>query len=313
MKNKTFTPPHFSLKWLKLFLVFLVSASTFLWSCDKAKDSVQPDALTTSQVQTVKSGKDKEDKDNKYKTDRTGQYVSKDVQVTGYEDGRERPLRPKHDAAGDLGAYSEVPCDPCGPGSGGVPTPPTSAFVSSEGLWDLVNAPSGDIYALRIIKGDHQYIVPSEGHIKLNADLNRGSGGKYIYLTFTRNPQFSYENDGAHSAGTYDTPLTNLKVVSYTQFGYINPFNAIAPGDNYRHLYRFIDGNSIAVDLNDGAGGKYIFGHVSREPDYGTPIKEVGILYGNSSAIQPPAGWVKVPGDLNENAGGDYIYFCYKK
>jgi hypothetical protein len=44
-----------------------------------------------------------------------------------------------------------------------------------------------------------------------------------------------------------------------------------------------------------------------------TAISEVTVIYGGSSGIQPPAGWVKVPWDLNRNAGGDYIYVCYKR
>jgi hypothetical protein len=39
---------------------------------------------------------------------------------------------------------------------------------------------------------------------------------------------------------------------------------------------------------------------------------EIGVLSGNSDTIQPPVGWIKYPADLNEGAGGDYIYFCYR-
>lgn len=41
-------------------------------------------------------------------------------------------------------------------------------------------------------------------------------------------------------------------------------------------------------------------------------VKEVGVIYGNSSSIQPPSPWVRVGSDLNKGAGGDYIYFCVK-
>ncbi|MBD1397517.1 hypothetical protein H9Q13_10095 [Pontibacter sp. JH31] len=65
-----------------------------LTSCEKAKDAVQPSVteLKASQAQDAK-------KDDDYKRNKTGQYVSKDVQITGYEDGSERPSRPKFDAA----------------------------------------------------------------------------------------------------------------------------------------------------------------------------------------------------------------------
>jgi hypothetical protein len=42
-------------------------------------------------------------------------------------------------------------------------------------------------------------------------------------------------------------------------------------------------------------------------------ISEVIVIRGGNSGIQPPAGYVKFPYDLNKGAGGDYIYVCYKK
>jgi hypothetical protein len=42
-------------------------------------------------------------------------------------------------------------------------------------------------------------------------------------------------------------------------------------------------------------------------------ISEVTVIYGGSAGIQCPAGYTKVNVDLNRNAGGDYIYVCYKK
>ena len=42
-------------------------------------------------------------------------------------------------------------------------------------------------------------------------------------------------------------------------------------------------------------------------------ISEVKIIQGGSSGIQPPAGFTKIPVDLNKGALGDYIYVCYRK
>lgn len=44
-----------------------------------------------------------------------------------------------------------------------------------------------------------------------------------------------------------------------------------------------------------------------------TTISEVTVIAGGSFGIQPPAGWTKIPVDLNRNAGGAYIFACYKK
>lgn len=42
-------------------------------------------------------------------------------------------------------------------------------------------------------------------------------------------------------------------------------------------------------------------------------ITEMTVISGNSSSIQPPAGYTKIPRDLNQGAGGKYIYLCYKR
>lgn len=44
-----------------------------------------------------------------------------------------------------------------------------------------------------------------------------------------------------------------------------------------------------------------------------TTISEVTVIAGGSWGIQPPDGWTKIPVDLNRNAGGAYIFACYKK
>lgn len=44
-----------------------------------------------------------------------------------------------------------------------------------------------------------------------------------------------------------------------------------------------------------------------------TTISEVTVIAGGSWGIQPPAGWTKIEVDLNRNAGGAYIFACYKK
>lgn len=48
-------------------------------------------------------------------------------------------------------------------------------------------------------------------------------------------------------------------------------------------------------------------------PGLAQNISEVIVIQGGSSGIQPPAGYTKIPHDLNAGAGGDYIYVCYKR
>ncbi len=42
-------------------------------------------------------------------------------------------------------------------------------------------------------------------------------------------------------------------------------------------------------------------------------ISELTVISGGSSDIQPPQGYSKINVDLNQGAGGDFIYVCYKK
>lgn len=125
MKTKTFFPPQWRSTIGKLLFLFIFSLSLALTSCEKAKDVVQPSEteLKASQAQEAR-------KDDDYKRNKTGQYVSKDVQVTGYEDGSERPTRPKFDAADAITSLTLLPGEPC---EGCVTyIPPT--FISSEGM-----------------------------------------------------------------------------------------------------------------------------------------------------------------------------------
>ena len=42
-------------------------------------------------------------------------------------------------------------------------------------------------------------------------------------------------------------------------------------------------------------------------------VSEITVIAGGSSGIAAPAGYTKIPIDLNQDAGGAFIYICYKK
>ncbi|WP_426489600.1 hypothetical protein [Hymenobacter sp. 102] len=157
----------------------------------------------------------------------------------------------------------------------------------------------------------------------IGLDLNKGAGGEYIYLSFTRDPfAVAYQRNGScgdeqpkDASGQYlNYPITSVdtRVVGNTGT-LIKCFNGYTPMWAVNPLGNF-EGNYMKFpDLNDGAGGSYVYGYQSRSQSYGTPI-ELGILAGNNVNIQPPAGsgYVRVGSDLNSGAGGDYIFFCIK-
>lgn len=288
--------------------------------------------------------------------DPTGQYVSKGTQAPVDKDGK-RINRPKYDAAkgtfprglmirasgtvvlpADLKSkpnalLTGVPqassiddpiviCEQC-PGEGGGPQLPPSAtiFISSEttSTYTDPNNPNGYIYDLKIVKGD-QLEQPLLGYNKINVDLNRGAGGEYIYLTFTRRTnyvQLGDETGWGWNPSEISGPIVNIQAFenpSGISLGWIVGLHPLqgyvpvwapnpVPGSDWKH-----------PDLNDGAGGAWVYAYQFKDPRFGNgrPV-EVGVISSNTSNPVPPAGWTAdYLQDLNEGAGGDYIYFCTK-
>ncbi|MFD2787853.1 hypothetical protein [Hymenobacter rubripertinctus] len=218
----------------------------------------------------------------------------------------------------------DEPCDPStlDPGSpcyqgpvGGGSSPSATVFVSSETTstyTDAVN-PNGYIYDLKIVKGELEQ--PLAGYYKIAVDLNRGTGGMRMFLTFTRRPSYVRLGDETGWGWAQDDisgPVREIQAFK-TPTGISSPVNQPrgfvplwtlnpVPGSTWKH-----------PDLNDGAHGRYIYGYQFKAPSYGRPI-EVGVISSNNARPVPPVGWdADYTQDLNEGAGGDYIYFCSKK
>ena len=296
--------------------------------------------------------------------DAFGQYVSKSTIIeSNGEERATRPKKDattrefkrmtKRNSNGDIITMlipADEPCSPdaleCGGGGGGY-TPPSYTFISTEMVqpyntanktsgtgqktttdWDVTTNPQGFLYDLKIVKGTGAGQPPFHDNPKyhnLGVDLNKGAGGLYIYVSFTRNPaSIEYQTTGLDEreydytvspARQIHRPVTNVATQAnqigkpsdfYPNYGEFSPMWAETPHPPINSDYMKFP------DLNDGAGGRYIYGFQSRKGYFGTPI-ELGVLASNSSSTQPPTGWTKVGGDLNEGAGGDYIYFCIKR
>lgn len=72
--------------------------------------------------------------------------------------------------------------------------------------------------------------------------------------------------------------------------------------------YEKIDG-----DLNEGAGGDYIYFAVKRGTDASKAINGLAVAVGKNSSVAAPAGFEKIDMDLNKGAGGRYIYLCKRR
>lgn len=71
----------------------------------------------------------------------------------------------------------------------------------------------------------------------------------------------------------------------------------------------------IDKDLNEGAGGDYVYLCYSTVPDIGPPITAIQISASKQDLSKDPSltptGYTLIPDDLNKNAGLYYIYMSY--
>jgi hypothetical protein len=273
--------------------------------------------------------------------DPTGQYVKDGTIVPADQQPHTRPkfdaardkypfilradgtvvLLSKASATGENGSSFTDPRNdtptPCPPGEpcppSGYPPAVTSTFVSSVGLGG-----SGDIVDMKTLY-DTQGIL---GYEKLNANLNQGAGGTVMFYHFTRFSNSVLQGieyslpDQFPNLSTAD-PIVSCEGKTKHWFYQSRPEASSGfapiwypdPNQNY-------NGNWKPLDLNDGAGGEYVYTYQSKQPGIrydASPFHEIGILSGNSGQIQPPAGWKKLGQDLNDSAGGDFIFLCYKQ
>jgi len=134
-------------------------------------------------------------------------------------------------------------------------------------------------------KADAQKLY--SGYTLVDADLNKGAGGEYIYLSYN----------------TTNDPDKALKDIRVT-FGK----SSTLPGAYDKNPH----------DLNKGAGGKYIYLWTSTDSSVGKPIKAIDVFYGQNADM--PTGYTVVKhdssgeaADLNSGAGGDYIYLGFAR
>lgn len=201
--------------------------------------------------------------------------------------------------------------DPSIPTSGPSGPPITSTFVSSVGLGG-----TGDIVDIKVASFSTNSVIYST----LNSNLNKGAGGSHLLYYFTRTPSRVIQGSEYHQPNKFPNLSTSDPLVAYeskTKHWFYQDPPAASP--DFAPIWLAEGDVSITtskeIDLNEGAGGEYVYSYQSKKPGVkgnASPFHEIGILSGNSGQIQPPAGWIKMGQDLNDSAGGDFIYFCYK-
>lgn len=66
-------------------------------------------------------------------------------------------------------------------------------------------------------------------------------------------------------------------------------------------------------DLNEGAGGDYIYLAIKRGADANKAINGLAVVSGKNDKTAAPEGFEKIGMDLNKGAGGRYIYLCKRR
>ncbi len=143
----------------------------------------------------------------------------------------------------------------------------------------------------------------------LDHDLNEEAGGDYVYLGWTK------------TLDPYNA-ITGVKVLAHTDDNPPNTLtrdgvtwylaNAGAAGSVAPRLDNWAYGG--AVDLNEDAGGDYLFLYVTKDQSYGPPLSSISASANEESPAAPGDGFEKVLNfngnwqDVNDGAGGDYIY-----
>ena len=158
------------------------------------------------------------------------------------------------------------------------------------------NAVITDLFIITHTNSDVAHLVPP-GYNYIPADLNKGAKGKHIYLAVRKscsalNLQLSEWNDSRPPKygplALIDRPHVLLKLLPNSQ-GYSFP----------------------GADLNEGAGGNYIYWYYTRESDLF--LKDIYVMTANYPSASCDYGYSK-SSDLNKGCGAStpYIHFCLK-
>ena len=205
---------------------------------------------------------------------------------------------------------------------------------TNNGFYTTEN-PNGYVYDLKIVKAATVPFNDNPYYHNIVADLNEGA--QYIYVSFTRDPSHvEYQRHSVQSCGVdgdeqprinsgpaasyLNKPITEVDTEVHCCVGYQFSSCYTSPNTNLNFFPMYAKRESAPInsdymtvpDLNDGAGGSYVYGYLTRTPITGRTAVEAGVLTGDSDNIQPPAGWTRQGTDLNRTAGGKFIYFCTK-
>ncbi len=161
---------------------------------------------------------------------------------------------------------------------------------------------------------------------RINVDLNKGAGGKYIYLCYGKDDGIADSWGPIKNIRVYGTEGGAPSGMSTEGCAQINLNN----GDCIGKFIKAVNGSN--GDFNQGSGGGdgwYVMmykRYTNIYPDiqnkrvgstgenWPTQVRlnDLAIIYGGNSGISCPSGYLKDLTDLNYGVGGSFIYLCEK-
>jgi hypothetical protein len=169
-------------------------------------------------------------------------------------------------------------------------TDPETSFVwggSCGGLNQPACTFTSYITDIKLVAGSTSGVACPVGYNKINVDLNRRAGGRWIFLCYLYGP--------ASAAIDASSIKTTTRTAAHPE----------------QYLIKGVNGSN--GDMNQGAGGYYIYGTWA-----GTNtcrLTGVGVVTDSLGKVHPPLPFLspKDPSydvDLNDGAGGDFIYLA---
>lgn len=130
------------------------------------------------------------------------------------------------------------------------------------------------------------------------ADINKGSGGRDIYLAYTTKIIHKY-------------PITDIEILQLTNSKSHTDPNALQKyNTEYKNIILKTPSGDLA-DLNRGSGGADIYIVLERHPDK-PPIVDITVSTTSGSSTKFPHDYIMINKNLNEGSGGKYIFIGYK-
>jgi hypothetical protein len=149
----------------------------------------------------------------------------------------------------------------------------------------------GSITDIKVTSGTTSGAACPSGYYKIDADLNRRAGGRWVFLCVK----------GGDASQSIDAQ--SIDIVSQSSYG-------AGPGQ-----MKGVNGSN--GDMNQGAGGQYVFGNYSLVNRGGhCRLAGLGVttdpVYAWMLQSVPAPWWIMDVTDINDGAGGDFIYILGK-